>query len=229
MPHLGDYLGQLLSEITIARMQADIEAVRIAELYASHELLRHMPVPHFRLPNVEIDVPVVVSEVENEKTSSPTRGTPAISDMRKTFDYVLDKLLQRHHMALSARDRQRLNTILDAKIEFLVRPDAISIDVKSVADALANEASRFLGGLKLGKEPNQWTKVEADFKSATRVAFLNLRKPPPRLSVRATTPEVREGGGPEVITKIHMTLSEDSFEWTTVESEGRQADRLVPE
>ena len=67
MPYLGDYVGHLLSEITIARVQADLEAVRMAELYANHPLLKHLPVPHFRLPTMTLDVPVVVSGMEEVK------------------------------------------------------------------------------------------------------------------------------------------------------------------
>ena len=76
MPYLGDYLGHLISEVTMARMQADVEAVRIAELYASHPLLRTMPVPRFRLPEVQVDIPVVINELEPSNEGGS--GTPSI-------------------------------------------------------------------------------------------------------------------------------------------------------
>src|SRR5437868_1648504 len=89
MPYLGDYIGHLLSEITIARMHADLESVRVAELYASHPLLRNMPVPHFRLPDVDLDIPVVVSKVEEAREGESSRGGSSVVDMRKAFDQVL--------------------------------------------------------------------------------------------------------------------------------------------
>src|SRR5438132_458461 len=64
MPALGEYLGTLLAEITSARLQADLEAARIAQLYASHPLLQHMPVPRFRLPSVSLDLPVAVEKID---------------------------------------------------------------------------------------------------------------------------------------------------------------------
>ena len=64
MPYLGDYLGHLLSEITNARVQADLESVRVADLYASHPLLKHMAVPRFRLPTITIDAPVVMRNMD---------------------------------------------------------------------------------------------------------------------------------------------------------------------
>ncbi|SMF17174.1 hypothetical protein [Pseudobacteriovorax antillogorgiicola] len=57
---LGDYLGHLLSSVTKARMQADLETIRIAEQYQSHPLLKHFPVPRVRLPKVELNVPVIM-------------------------------------------------------------------------------------------------------------------------------------------------------------------------
>ena len=74
MPLLGDYLGQLLSEITIARMHADLETVRLAELYATHPLLKNFPVPHVRLPDVELELPVLIKTSEEAHPGQPPRG-----------------------------------------------------------------------------------------------------------------------------------------------------------
>jgi len=93
MPNLGDFLGHLMSEVTIARVHADVESIRIAELYASHPLLVNLPVPHFRLPNIEIDVPVVVKTMEEEQPGQPARGAPSLKEMRNKFSDVLSKYL----------------------------------------------------------------------------------------------------------------------------------------
>ena len=63
MPYLGEYLGHLMAELAIARMEADLETVRLAELYAAHPLLRSMPVPHLRLPDVDVDLPVLIDHM----------------------------------------------------------------------------------------------------------------------------------------------------------------------
>jgi len=81
MPFLGDYLGHLLGEVTIARMQADLETMRVAELYASHPLLKHMPVPHFRAPQIDMDIPVVIHGVENSLPEHSSRGGTVSSEL----------------------------------------------------------------------------------------------------------------------------------------------------
>jgi hypothetical protein len=229
MPHLGDYIGQLLSEITIARMQADIEAVRVAELYASHSLLRNMPVPHFRLPSVEMDVPVVVKQMEEERAGELPRGAPILSDMRKAFDKVLEERLSEERVRLKPEQKKKLKSVLDRKMVSLGRPAEIAVDVNRVADELTDTAFSTMteagGPVDRARRPE----LEKKFKEAARVEFLKLRKPPPRLQVLAKTAEIREAGPSEVITRLHLKITEEAFEWTTFESEGREQDRLVIE
>ena len=82
MPYLGDFLGHLLSEITMARVQADLEAVRVAELYAGHPLLKTLPVPHFRLPTLTLDVPVAVKSIDEVQPGASPRGGVALPRLR---------------------------------------------------------------------------------------------------------------------------------------------------
>lgn len=229
MPPLGDYIGQLMSEITIARMHADIEAVRVAELYASHSLLRNMPVPHFRLPNVEVDVPVVVKQMEEQRAGELPRGAPILADMRRAFDKVLTKQLGEERIRLRAEHRTKLKSVLDRKVASLSQPAEIAVDVNRVADELTIAASSMLTESGGPVDPTRRPKLEKKLKEATRVEFLKLRKPPPRLQVLATTAEIREAGPSEVITRLHLKIIEEAFEWTTIESEGRTQDRLVIE
>jgi len=63
MPNLGDFIGQLISELLIARAQADLESLRIAEMYKSDNILKHFSIPRFRLPTVNLDIPVAITKV----------------------------------------------------------------------------------------------------------------------------------------------------------------------
>lgn len=229
MPHLGDYIGQLLSEITISRMHADIEAVRVAELYATHSLLRNMPVPHFRLPNIDVEIPVVIREMEEQQSGDPPRGTPFLADMRKAFDRVLTKRLREEKVRLRPQQSRELKSFLDKKASYLTLPTEVSIDVNRAADELSSAASLKLtesgGPINSARRPD----FEEMLKKETRIEFQKLRKPPPRLQVLVTTGEIREAGPSEVITRLNLKISEEAFEWTTIESDGRKQDRLVLE
>ncbi|MBI4517002.1 MAG: hypothetical protein HY699_14430 [Deltaproteobacteria bacterium] len=229
--YLGDYLGQLLSEISMARMQADLETVRLAELYATHPLLRTMPVPHVRLPDVEMEIPVLIKASEEPRAGESARGGATLADMSRKFDEVLAAHLSKAGMALSAADRKKLRAALDERLTQTGVPTEISVDVNRVADDLTSTALRVVGELrpKSTAEPAIVTPIGAEFREAVRLEFLKLRTPPPRLTVLVTSAEIREAGTTENLTRLRLKVSEQGVEWTTIESEGVRHDRLVPE
>lgn len=58
---LADYTGHLLLEVIKARQMADDYSRRVALSYAEDPVLRHFPAPRFKLPKVELTIPVLVS------------------------------------------------------------------------------------------------------------------------------------------------------------------------
>lgn len=210
-------------------MQADLEAVRIAELYAYHPLLRHMPVPRFRLPNVELDVPVVIKQMEEQPVDEPPKGAPGLIDMRKVFDNVMTKVLDEERVRLTPENKDKLRKVLDKKIISLYRPREVAVDVSSIADELSKTASKALTEPGRPVAPSRQPELMEKFKKAARIEFHKLRKPSPRLRVLVTTSEIHEAGPSENITRLHLKISEEAFEWTTIESEGEKRDRLVIE
>jgi hypothetical protein len=232
MPYLGDYIGHLMSEITIARMHGDIEAVRVAELYASHELLRHMPVPHFRLPDIELDIPVAIKQVEEAPAGAPPRGSPKLEQLRTKFDQILTRVLHQRNIRLDPAEKGKLDVLLNEKVDALRGPNELAFDVGRVANELTAVATRTLreiGRPTLFESPATAETFELNLKELVTTEFLRLRTPPPRLLALVTTQEIREAGPAENITRIHLKISEEAFEWTQVESNGQAKRRLVPE
>ncbi|HEX5652604.1 MAG TPA: hypothetical protein VFX58_05995 [Chitinophagaceae bacterium] len=58
---LADYMGFIFSEITRARDHADRVAKEIAEIYSKDEILQSFSVPRFKIPEMEIRVPVIIA------------------------------------------------------------------------------------------------------------------------------------------------------------------------
>lgn len=232
MPYLGDYLGQLLSEISMARMQADLETIRLAELYAMHPLLRTMPVPHVRLPDVELEIPVLIKISEEPRAGESARGGVSLKDMRRKFDEVLAAYLSKSDIPLSANDRKKLRVSIDEQFTLHGLPTEISVDVHRVADDVTSTALRVIDELQRAPdatEPGTISPLAAGLKDTVRLAFTKLRTPPPRLVVLVTTAEIREAGAAENLTRLHLKVSEQGVEWTTVEADGVRRDRLIPE
>jgi hypothetical protein len=232
MPYLGDYLGQLLSEISMARLHADLETIRLAELYASHTLLRTLPVPHLRLPDVDLEIPVLVQTSEEPRPGESARGGLKLSTMSEKFDELLTAHMARAGIEPSAADRRILRVALEERQTQLGLPSDIAIDVNRVADDLASTALTAMQGFK-GRAKTAVSALSPSFsvelKNAARLEFLKLRQPPPRLLVSVTSAEIREAGTAENIIRIRLKVSEQGVEWTRIESEGVETDRLVPE
>jgi len=232
MPYLGDYLGQLLSEITIARMHADLEALRVAELYASHPLLRTMPIPHFRLPDVELEVPVVIKQMDEPRPGESTRGGVDLKTLRKAFDTALTLQLRKSRIKLSDEQTKSMQALIDAAASDEDLPREIAVDTNRVADRFADAVSKVLTAAVPPENSDgleQIRKLTSELKTGVRLAFLKTRVPPPRLTTLVTTQDIREAGAGENITRLKLKITEESVEWTTVESDGQMQGRLIPE
>ena len=138
MPYLGDFLGQLMAEITIARVQADVESIRIAELYAGHDLLRYFPVPRVRLSNVQIDL-AIVNKAEAPDTSG-RRVFPSAKGIAARFHPKAVGQLKSIGVYLSANRARTLKTRLMKRAKSFEQPAGIPVDAGRLSSELANEA-----------------------------------------------------------------------------------------
>lgn len=232
MPFLGDYLGHLLSEITIARVQADLEAVRVADLYANHPLLKTMPVPRFRLPTMTLDLAVAVKNMEEAKEGEPPRGGVSLPAIRKQFGELLSQHLDRSNIKLSGADRAKLDQDLDRRVSGAGVAAYVSTSTIHVADELVSVVTRALGESKHMKSSEgsaRIGKLADELKTAARLAFLTLQAPPPRLQVLVTTAELREAGQREQLAQLHLSISEEAFEWSVRDADGITSSKLMPE
>ena len=58
---LADYTGYIFLEIIKAREMADRHSRQLAEVYAQDPVLRHFSVPRFKIPKMELTIPVLIS------------------------------------------------------------------------------------------------------------------------------------------------------------------------
>lgn len=237
MPYLGDYIGNLLSEITAARVQADIEAVRVAELYASHPLLKYMAVPHFRLPTVTLDVPIAIKEIEEVGKDPAPASAVVLRHVRKNFDQVVSSRLKHAGIKLSDVQVKNLNREVSRKFADFKQPSEVPLSMTHIADELVfttakvlREPSREEHEERVDKSKlKRIEKLESELKTGLYLEFSKFLKAPNRLNVAISTAELREVGSGDVLTNIHLSITEDAFEWTMIESDGKSQSRLVPE
>src|SRR5689334_6951863 len=133
---LGDVVGAMLADVARARVRADVEALRIAEAYSRDPLLRHLSVPRFRLPDLVVDLPVLVTGVDAPagsgdpwKVKPPTKAelAGAVRDGVRKSELKLSKTQMTAIMeTVSARADQVYG-----------KDDAAALSPGTVADELA--------------------------------------------------------------------------------------------
>lgn len=68
MVTLSEYVGFIFKEITLARVMADSESKRIAEAYAKDEVLKEFSVPRFKIPEMDLHIPMLISGAKFSST-----------------------------------------------------------------------------------------------------------------------------------------------------------------
>lgn len=224
---LGDVVGAMLADVARARVRADVEAMRIAETYSRDPLLRHLSVPRFRLPELVVDLPVLVTGVAKPAGS----GEPWIAaEPTKTelAQAVREGVAKSEIKLTKAQSAAMTDAVAARSKELYERGDRAALSPGAVADELTSEAVGVVKS-KLRRDPS-----EAQLKllsNVTRASISSLlaTKLAPSLStdVAFTSAEIKAHGDSGNIVRLRLTISEDSYE--VVGGEDGQGYSLTPE
>ncbi len=231
MINLGDYLGHLLSEIIKARVQADMETLRIAEIYVSNPLLKHFPVPKIRMPNVELNVPVIISKTPNNNLLDSVINSKAIIDEIKKI--TKKELTETLKLRFSAGELSELNTALSNKAIIIDRLLESGATKETIVDKLTKEVINESKNIKLAgrnlKEKEVQT-LQKNIKSKLYLALLNLERSPERIKIIPLTSMIKEIGNTDNVVTLKLSLTEDSVEWSVIDRGNNKTEKiLVPE
>ena len=226
MPGLGDYLGALLAEVTNARLLADLETARIAQLYASHPLLQHMPVPRFRLPTVTLDLPVAVESLGQTPTTLPTAQILALR--QKVDGIITNALSQRGAHVTPTRQKlltQGINDLFDT-LQTSSSP-AASDATKAASDTvrLVVEAVKMSSADRATVDPA----IESSLRQQLDLEFIQLQPPSPRVQVLVSAAQLKDIAPPHALTRIQLTITEEGVEWSQTNPSDAASKTLLPE
>ena len=215
--HLGDFIGHILSEITTARAQADSESVRLAELYAEHELMKTFPVPRIRIQDVQINVPVIVTGITESKGGP--RGGVDVERMEKIFNSIVDKRIHMLDSFVKTTEKKKLSVDIKNKLglqyKMIKQQEYDGLDAGGIADKLTKRLEQELKSQKIPlQELNQFLEI---VKRDSREEFLMNAESPTRLIVGVTAAEIREASA-DAIMNISMKITEEAMEWTMIDT-----------
>jgi hypothetical protein len=206
---------------------ADEHAARIAEQYQREPLLRGMSIPRLRLPEVVIDLPVVVEGYDPgipERAAKPERATQAV-----------EGVLREHAEELALSDEQRAAMLREvgadierAQAELEREPPVSKREALSrVALGAMRRVAAEQGDPRLSEHVTRLAPTLRD-----RVAAVAVEAPgrPPTLRVAVATDEVKTRASNLNVTRVRIRLREEGLEWSdVVTAEGEKTSRLTPE
>lgn len=234
-----------MTELTLARVRADLEAAKLVELYKGSTLLQGAPLPRFRLPEVTIDVPVMISHVEGEQPrSSDGYHKPKKPEIESAIAEAAAV------SGLRLDDAQRAS-VVEATTSHVERAWGSSEAIERVVGLnrlLASEGARVLssppstrpgpshppGATPPEQPPTPSAAKLKAFRNALEqrlnAKVLGAAGTGPRVVALVGTSELREAGDPSLVTRLSLTLREDGFELVSIErDDGTIDERLVPE
>lgn len=217
MAKLSNVFGAILSEISQARLKADIESIKLAEFYASDPFLKQMPVPRFRLPEISIDIPIAINDYSDNDTSNE-------KDSKDEIEKVIDEVSGKMKVEIPENTKKRMLTKLPSGSNALpmayrdfksIKQDILDSikDVKELSDVDNKEIDNF--SVLLSKELK-----------SKHVALL----PSNDIEVDAKTKDLKELGDTVNLVNINLTIKEDSFDvLAEIDADGEKVEMFSPE
>ncbi len=229
MPKLGEFIGAILSDAVQARVRADMEALKIAELYSGHELLKHFPVPRFRLPDITVDFPVAVTATGEAPPG--TEGKFFKAPEKTELTLVVRKALLAAEVYLPYSERRKVYAAVhrNAKILFEGGPQ-ILLNSQKVSKEITTTASAVTSGLikARGEEPDNLMVLEGSLRIGMQNLLLQKLTESPHLKVNVSSSDIKMHGDSESLLRVRLTISEDSYELIS-RNDGGQGYTLTPE
>lgn len=225
MINLGDYIGQVLRELTIARVKADLEAARVAELYSEHELLKHFPIPRIRLSEFDAELRFLILAAEDDPEDKTV-----VKEAGVNFKKFAIEAIRKKGITLSESAMTRMGKLVDASVVEIEASTTRKFDLPSIATHMAPMLEKVLEDSDLDKDAIREVRDEVD--KLTRDSILGELSRKPRLRIAVTSNELKEADPGSIIT-ISLKAKEEGIEWTQITSDSEDGQnstwKLVPE
>ncbi len=235
MSDLGEILGSILSAVSHARRVADEESAMLAEYYRQHPLLEGMTVPRIRIPEIVLDLPLLVDKVQAGLPEEAAQAPGVAQKIREALKTDAEAQKLKIPPQLEAALNAELQAELARHAPFSqVRPPGMMRtgareSAVSASDSAFNNLSRRPEFAEFFAADKNNSLRESMRKAANAAALKDPGKPA-RVEMTADTESVKTRGGAGNVVRIQLVLKEEGLEWTQSKSEdGTVRRRLVPE
>lgn len=225
MTDLGDLLGSMMSGLIRARRMADEQTAALAEYYKDHPLLEGLSVPRIRIPELTIDMPLLIED-HREGMSGEMEDAGKIADAAEA---QLKATASKNDIKISPTFHKAFSDEIKKALELAKRTGA-PIMKETVARGVQ---SAFTATVAKTKTPIKAADKEAIAKDLRdKISAVSIARAPVTASVVANvkTAEVKERASNASVVRLKITLKEEGLEWATQASEsGGVVRTLQPE
>lgn len=239
MANLGDFLGGLMSSISDARVNSDLQSLKIAEEYAKNDMLKHFTVPRMRIDKVELNVPVAIDSVVEQVQKIYKLNDP-VKFAALTFQQILTAIQVERVSDKAAKD---LNTVISEEIKLLeerLQSNQVENALENFSTEVAAKTVRLINPIYKELEKKELSKSELLKRQITIVEGLQttlkdeIKSTTEHISIDSLQVVVQADKlreiKPENMIIIKMTVSEHGMEWISMENnKGELVTKLMPE
>lgn len=225
MNDLGDILGSLMTGLIRARQAADLQTAALAEMYKDNPLLEGLSVPRVRIPEVTIDLPLIIENHEegtDGQFNEPTRVVEATSNrLKNTLANSNIKLSANFQKAFADNAKLRLAEV--QKSNGVVSREVVSRTMQDAfVDTLKKTNTDISAQDKLA--------LVRDIRSEAGLAAVAKPSIPARILTNVRTADVKDKTTGNSVVRLKITLSEEGVEWVSQTNESGGVNRtLSPE
>mgnify|MGYP003960083537 CR=1 FL=1 len=225
MANLGDLLGSLMSGLIRARRTADEQTAALAEYYKDNPLIEGLSVPRIRIPELTIDIPLLIEDFTPEEPGEMENPTKIAVATKAQLDSTLSKYKIKINPTFQKTFVNEVKSRLTSAKQSGT-PVMKETVARSVQDAFADTLRKT--NTTLTAEDKKI--ITKDLR--TRMSAVSILKKPKSSSIEANikTADVKERASNTSVVRLKITLKEEGLEWATQASESGGIDRtLQPE
>lgn len=219
---IGEYIGFLFKEITRARQYADAESVRIARLYAQDEVLQHFSVPRFKIPQMELSIPILVTDA---KYQNIYRLKAVLESFEKTYLKELSILTKKKEMVIEFS--REMKAELQRVFKFIDN-EVATADLMSYEELLRSIKQEIEKGTETILKPFQTARLRLDQADILELNTNVFKYISHNLTIEKTTlssvlinPEtemLKAGANQDILFRINAKIVEDGVFITKVQN-----------
>ena len=238
MAYLNEYLGAIVAHLSQARVLADLESARIALTYADNDLLRHFSIPRMKIDDVELTIPLAISELEMP-TDRDVKPLDHKAITALTHSEILSSFGTR---SLPAEASDSVRKEIAVPVENLIArvnkdksENPVAEYVSEVVEIVNRKIASFVEkGLIKDQDVQKWREISERFKTAlgqkVKREIANAATNPSLgiLKVIVESDRLKEKA-PGTLVTIKMKISEEAMEWERLKDDnGNIISKLMP-